>query len=90
MVQQVVNQYGIDWIWVEHDAFQPNYLRAKDWLIHSSFQATTLEAIHNLEQGNVPAIVQSLQRCAVIEAQGSTLLDAHCVQSPQAGMPSTD
>lgn len=81
VVQQVIQRYGIDWIWIEADAFQPNYLKQKDWLIHSSFQAVTLDAIHTLEQGQRPAIVQSMERCAAMQVQNNVLLNANCVKS---------
>lgn len=30
IMRQVIDRYGIDWIWIEDDAFTPNYLRLKD------------------------------------------------------------
>ncbi|BAU44208.1 hypothetical protein [Leptolyngbya sp. O-77] len=78
-VQQVIQNYGIDWIWIEDAAFQPEYLRQKDWLVHSSFKSAVDEAIATLEQGKTPAIVPLLDRCTAVRAGRSRLIDAACV-----------
>jgi hypothetical protein len=78
-LQPVIQKYGIDWIWVEDAAFQPEYLRMKDWLINSSFRPAVDEAIATLERGDTPAIAPLLDLCTAVRAGRSRLLDAECV-----------
>ncbi|GAB4458937.1 MAG: hypothetical protein OHK0037_03420 [Elainellaceae cyanobacterium] len=80
-LQPVIQKYGIDWIWIEDAAFQPEYLRMKDWLVYSSFRPAVDEAIATLEQGETPAIVPLLDQCTAIRAERSRLLDAGCVSA---------
>lgn len=83
-VQQVIQKYGIDWIWVEDAAFQPDYLRMKDWLVNSSFRPAVDEAIATLERGDTPAIVPLLDSCTTVRAGRSRLLDAACLNARHA------
>lgn len=80
VVSAVIRQYGIDWIWVDQEAFQPQYLKDKDWLMHTSFQATTLEAIQLLEQGKMAAITRAIAPCGVVQTPTATVLEAQCVE----------
>lgn len=86
-LQPVIQKYGIDWIWVEDAAFQPEYLRMKDWLVNSSFRPAVDEAIATLERGDTPAIVPLLDRCTVVRAERSRLLDATCVAPGEMATP---
>ncbi|GAB4131488.1 MAG: hypothetical protein Fur0046_00520 [Cyanobacteria bacterium J069] len=81
-VQQVIQNYGIDWIWIEDEAFQPDYLRQKDWLVYSSFKPAVDKAIATLERGDTPAIAMLQERCTVVRAGRSRLLDAACITRP--------
>jgi hypothetical protein len=86
-VQHVIENYGIDWIWIEDAAFQPDYLRMKDWLVNSSFKPAVDEAIATLERGDTPAIVPLLNPCTVVRAERSRLLDATCVATGDTATP---
>jgi hypothetical protein len=86
-LQPVIQKYGIDWIWVEDAAFQPDYLRMKDWLVNSSFKPAVDEAIATLERGDTPAIVPLLNPCTVVRAERSRLLDATCVATGDTATP---
>jgi len=86
-LQPVIQNYGIDWIWIEDTAFQPAYLQQKDWLVNSSFRPAVDEAIATLERGDTPAIVPLLNPCTVVRAERSRLLDATCVATGDTATP---
>jgi uncharacterized membrane protein YidH (DUF202 family) len=77
-VQQIIETNGIDFLLIEAQSFSPEYLR-QDWLIHSSIRNIVQETIAQLEQGMVPALTQTIERCSVLATQELALLDARCV-----------
>lgn len=77
IVQQFIQQYGIDYFLLDPLAFTPEYLAENSWL--QQFQPVTNEAIERLQQGQVPLLQQLASRCAAVETQDLTLVDARCV-----------
>jgi hypothetical protein len=77
--RQLMSNYGIDFLLVERNAFNPKYLSTKDWLIQSSFQSVVLEAIARLEQREQPALRQFVDSCSVVSTQTLILLETACI-----------
>jgi hypothetical protein len=78
-VQQVVQQYGIDFWLLDPEAFTPHYLAGNRWL--RQFQPVVSEAQTRLEQGITPAIAQTVPRCTVLSTERLVLLDATCIST---------
>jgi hypothetical protein len=78
-VQNLIQTYGIDFVLIEAQSFAPNYFQEKDWLIRSSAQSIVQETIAQLEQGSIPALMNTIDRCSVLSTQGLVLLDAKCI-----------
>jgi hypothetical protein len=76
-VQQVIQQYGIDFWLLDQAAFTPHYLASNRWL--RQFQPGVREAQTRLEQGITPAIAQIVPRCTVLSTEHLILLDAACI-----------
>ena len=56
------------------------YLSQQDWLIHSALQTAVSRVVYRLEQGEQPAILQTLDRCTVASTDKLVLLEAGCIQ----------
>jgi hypothetical protein len=82
--QAVLQRYGIDFLLIDQQFAEPNYLMQQDWLIHSSFQAVVLETISRLQQGEVPALNSVKQRCGLLSEDNLIILDAVCINGIQS------
>lgn len=76
----LLDQYPINFLLLDRDAFTPNYLQMQDWLIHSTLQKLTSEAVQRLQQGKQPAILQLIEPCKAASTGKLVLLDAACIQ----------
>ncbi len=76
-VQQMIQQYGIDFWLLDRTAFTPNYLLEKNWL--QSFQPAFNEASAHLEQKTVSALAKLAKKCSVFESESLMLLKADCI-----------
>lgn len=76
-VQGFIQKYGVDFWLVEHSAFAPNYLADSRWI--SQYQPAASEAINQLQQGNIPALVTLKERCAVFNTGNFVVLQASCI-----------
>lgn len=81
VVQQIIDRYGIDYFLIERAAFSPDYLLGKNWLVHSSAQATVAEVVNNLQNGVQPAVLEKLDTCDVLSADSWVLLETQCVKT---------
>jgi hypothetical protein len=77
--QTILQRYGIDFLILDQQFAEPNYLTQQDWLIHSSFQSAVLETISRLRQGQIPALNSVKQRCRVLSENNLIILDAKCI-----------
>ena len=76
-VQQVIQTYGIDWWLVDRNAFDPDYVARNGWLMQ--FQPVASRAIENLQQGHIPALAQTMDRCSVFQSDSHVVLAADCI-----------
>jgi hypothetical protein len=81
VVQQVIDKYGIDFFFVERNAFSPTYLLHQKWLMHSSMQPAVAEATAQLQTDIKPVLMETIETCASQSTQNWVLLEAQCVIS---------
>lgn len=79
-LQQVIQQYGIDFWLLDRDAFSPDYLVQNNWLMQ--FQSTR-DAIAQLQQGQTPTLAQAVDRCSVLKTGELNLLQSECILNIQ-------
>lgn len=75
-VKSFIHKYGVTFWLLERTAFTPEYL-ADNWI--KQYQPTT-EAIVKLKQGNTPALLRLIKRCAVLEPESLVLLQTKCIE----------
>ena len=80
ILQSFIRQYNIDFILVETNAFTPEYLLQKTWLVNSSLLAEIEDAIAFLESESTPAITKFTASCSVISTEELNLIDTNCMQ----------
>ncbi|WNZ22661.1 hypothetical protein HJG54_07190 [Leptolyngbya sp. NK1-12] len=82
--QAVLNRYGIDFLVIDHQFAQSDYLLQQDWLIHSSFQDQIHATIARLQQGETPALSRVQGYCTVLSEDNLSILDVGCLNRLQS------
>lgn len=82
--QAVLQQYGIDFLLLERQFANPDYLTQQDWLIHSSFQPVILDTVSRLKQGAIPALSRVIDRCTALSEDNLIILKAACISRIQS------
>jgi hypothetical protein len=79
--KRIIQKYGIDFLLVERNAFQPDYLLMlkQEWLIRSSFRNVVFETVEQLKRGEIPALAKIGDRCSVVSTENMVLLEATCI-----------
>ena len=80
-IQKTIAKYNLDYWLLDHNAFTNNYLKQQDWLINSSFQAITQNAIAKIQQQEEFAIAKLITQaqCLVVSTDNLFLLDTKCI-----------
>ncbi len=78
ILRELIQNYGIDFLLVDRNAFTVNYIKDRTWL--RQYKMASKQAIANLESGETPALATFMQRCRVLGTERSVLLDANCIQ----------
>lgn len=78
-VQTRLQQTQIDYLLIDRQFANPDYLLQQDWLIHSSIQATVQQFADGLRQGTVPALTQVMDRCTVLAEDNLIILETRCI-----------
>jgi hypothetical protein len=81
-VQRTIDQYGIDFWLLEDNAFQPQYIENKQWLMQ--YQPAASGAIDQLQSGMRPALAATIDRCTSLREQQFILLSATCMRNEQS------
>jgi hypothetical protein len=81
VTKRIIQKYGIDFLLVERNAFQPDYLLMlkQEWLIRSSFRNVVFETVEQLKRGEIPALAKIGDRCSVVSTENMVLLEATCI-----------
>ncbi|MEG4807834.1 hypothetical protein QUA82_09025 [Microcoleus sp. F8-D3] len=76
VLQQFINQYGVDFWVLDSNALTLQYLEGYGWL--DQFD-TTQEAMLYFKQGKIPALASAMTSCAVFQNEIVVVLDASCI-----------
>ena len=79
VLKSFIQQYNIDYFLLDHTAFSLKYFTRKKWLINSSWQDETQQAIKQLKSGTTPALARFISPCTAISTEDLILLDAACI-----------
>ncbi|MEO1671349.1 MAG: hypothetical protein AAFR77_11275 [Cyanobacteria bacterium J06631_2] len=79
VLQSFIQQYGVDFILVDNNAFNPDYFTEKDWLIHSSWTAETERAIALIKSNDIHALKQLIPACSVVSNTNLNLVESSCL-----------
>jgi hypothetical protein len=80
-VQDFIQRYGIDVWLLDKDAFTPEYIAQRPWLMQ--FQPAAAQAIARMQRGKTPALSRLLPSCVVFEDRHLLVLDAQCIVATQ-------
>ena len=78
-IQSFIGMYSIDYWLLDKNAFSPQYLREKDWLINSSWSNKTAEAIEQIDANSNFILNELISSCSVISTRDFDLLDSDCI-----------
>ncbi|MEG4941551.1 hypothetical protein QUA80_15225 [Microcoleus sp. F4-D5] len=76
VLQNFINQYGVDLWMLDRKALTLQYVEDYGWL--NQFD-TTQEAMLSLKQGKIPALASAMTSCAVFQNEVVVVLDASCI-----------
>jgi hypothetical protein len=76
-----IDRYGIDFILLDKTAFTPEYLQTKNWLVYSSWQNVTNNAIKKIKSLKSFLLPPLIKTCAVVSTPQADLLDAECIHN---------
>ncbi len=76
VLQNFINQYGVDFWMLDRNALTFQYVEEYGWI--DDFDATP-EAMLSLKQGKIPALASAMTSCAVFQNQIVVVLDASCI-----------
>ncbi len=77
-MENFIDTYGIDFLILDREAFIPEYVLKNRWLRQWYFQIGNQIEI-NLQNGNIPAIVNTIDKCSVLETENLWVLSAKCI-----------
>lgn len=80
-VQNFIQEYGVDFFLLERAAFTPEYITTNRWF--RQWQPIARDIIAMLNQGNIPALVSTKERCSVFENEDLVVLQAECIKKIQ-------
>ncbi|WP_293118071.1 hypothetical protein [Okeania sp. SIO1I7] len=78
LIQNFINSYEIDFLILDRQAFMPEYVLKNRWLRQWYHQMGNQIGI-NLQNGTIPAIVGTINKCSVLEAKNVWVLEAECI-----------
>ncbi|WP_339382938.1 hypothetical protein [Microcoleus asticus] len=76
VLQNFINQYGVDFWMLDRNALTLDYVEDYGWI--DDFDATP-EAMLSLKQGKIPALAPAMTSCAVFQNEILVVLDASCI-----------
>ncbi|MEB3358627.1 MAG: hypothetical protein VKK04_18015 [Synechococcales bacterium] len=75
--REVIEKYGLDFLWIEQGAFNPDYIESDRWL--RQIQPLAGETMTRLAAGDRPALAPLLDTCTVLKADRHIILGAPCL-----------
>ncbi|HWO01865.1 MAG TPA: hypothetical protein VNS63_21615 [Blastocatellia bacterium] len=80
-LQDFIRKYRVTLLLVDRDAFQPDYIKRDSWIMQ--YQGASREAVANLIEGKVPALLKLVDSCSVFHSDDLIVVDAECILSAQ-------
>ncbi|MFN6572619.1 hypothetical protein [Dendronalium sp. ChiSLP03b] len=80
-LQNFIQKYGVDFFVVNKSAFTLEYIAKNPWFIQ--LQSTAKDILFKLQQGTTPALLNTLERCSVVETEDLIVLKAECVKKSE-------
>ncbi|WP_293145286.1 hypothetical protein [Okeania sp. SIO3I5] len=77
-MENFIHTYGIDFLILERQAFMSEYVLKNLWLRQWYYQMGN-QIEMNLQNGNIPAIVDTIDKCSVLETEKLWVLSAKCI-----------
>lgn len=79
IVQFFIEKYGVDYWLLDSNAFDPQYIKEKDWLVNSSWAKDTNQVIEKLEMGSDFILEDLISSCSVVSTADLNLLESNCI-----------
>ena len=79
VLNSFIDKYSVDFIFIDKTAFVPQYLQDKNWLVYSSWQNVTEDAIALLETKTSLVLPPLIKACSVVSTPQANLLDTKCI-----------
>ncbi|WP_293059990.1 hypothetical protein [Okeania sp. SIO2B3] len=77
-IQNFINTYETDFLILDRQAFMPEYVLKNRWLRQWYHQMGNQIGI-NLQNGTIPAIFGTIDKCSVLETENLWVLEADCI-----------
>ena len=77
---ELIQEYGVDYILLDRDAFALEYLARKNWLVHSSWQDVTQDAIAKIVRQESFVLPGLIDNCSVVTTKQADLLATDCIE----------
>ncbi|MEM1171146.1 MAG: hypothetical protein AAGJ08_19220 [Cyanobacteria bacterium P01_H01_bin.35] len=77
-MENFIDTYGIDFLILDRQAFMSKYALKNPWLRQWYYQMGN-QIEMNLQNGNIPAIVGTIDKCSVLETKKLWVLEADCI-----------
>ncbi|EGK88892.1 hypothetical protein D0A34_16435 [Microcoleus vaginatus PCC 9802] len=76
VLQNFINQYGVDFWMLDRHALSLQYVKDDGWL--NQFDSTP-QAMLSLQQGKIPALASAITSCTVFQNEILVVLEASCI-----------
>lgn len=77
-LKQFLHQHSIDFVLVETNAFQPDYIQNNSWI--KQYQPAAGQALAQLQTKQPIALAQTRKCCSVLDFEQFQVLDARCIE----------
>ena len=77
-LQDFLQQESIDFVLLETNAFQPDYISSNSWI--KQYQPAAAQALAQLQIPQPIALEQTRKCCSVLDFDQFQVLDAHCIE----------
>ena len=76
-----ISKYDVNFILLDKNSFIPGYLARKNWLVYSSWQTTTQDAMTKIENREPFVLSPLVVSCTVVTTEKVNLLDTKCIRN---------
>ncbi len=77
-ITDFIHKYRISFWLLDRQAFTPNYITSNNWI--RQYQPAATNALTQLNQSQLPILVQQMKSCNIFEAENLILLATKCIE----------